>query len=78
MTIGERRIRGIIRDRVEAEKLYVEARNQGYTASLLTEERPNIFSQSVANIEPGREIDVNIKYFQTLACDDGWYGIRFS
>src|SRR5207249_4164153 len=63
MTIGERRIRGIIRERKEAEQIYQDARRQGFVASLLTEERPNIFTQSVANIEPGKEIDVNNKYF---------------
>ena len=77
MTIGERRIRGIIRERQEAERIYHEARRQGYVASLLTQERPNIFTQKVANIEPGKEIDVNIKYFQTLAYVDGWYEFVF-
>jgi Ca-activated chloride channel homolog len=77
MTIGERRIRGIIRERVEAEKIYREAKQQGYVASLLTQERPNIFTQSVANIEPGKAIDVTIQYFHTLACLDGWYEFVF-
>ena len=77
MTIGERRIRGIIRERQEAEQIYQEAKRQGYVASLLTEERPNIFTQSVANIEPGKEIDVNIKYFHTLDYVDGWYEFVF-
>ena len=77
MTIGERRIRGVIRERKEAEQIYQEARSQGYVASLLTEERPNIFRQSVANIEPRKQIDVNIKYFQTLAYADGWYEFVF-
>jgi Ca-activated chloride channel family protein len=77
MTIGERRIRGIIRERKEAEEIYQEAKRQGYVASLLTEERPNIFTQSVANIEPGQEIDVNIKYLHTLSYVDGWYEFVF-
>jgi len=77
MTIGERRIRGIIRERQEAEKIYQEARSQGHVASLLTQERPNIFTQKVANIEPGNEIDINIKYFNTLAYVDGWYEFVF-
>src|ERR1019366_4111646 len=77
MTIGERRIRGIIRERQEAEQIYQEAKRQGYVASLLTEERPNVFTQSVANIEPGKEIDVNIKYFHTLDYVDGWYEFVF-
>src|SRR6266478_8120993 len=77
MTIGERRIRGIIRERNEAEALYKEAKRQGYVASLLTEERPNIFTQSVANIEPGKEILVNPKYFHTLSYVDGWHEFVF-
>jgi Ca-activated chloride channel homolog len=77
MTVGERKIRGIIREREEAEKIYREARSQGYVASLLTQERPNIFTQKVANIEPGKAIDINIKYFSTLAYADGWYEFVF-
>lgn len=77
MKIGERRIRGIIRERHEAEQIYQEAKHQGYVASLLTEERPNIFTQSVANIEPGKQIDVTIRYFHTLSYVDGWYEFVF-
>jgi Ca-activated chloride channel family protein len=77
MTIGERRIRGIIRERKEAEQIYQQAKSQGHVASLLTQERPNIFTQKVANIEPGKQIDVNIKYFNTLAYVDGWYEFVF-
>jgi Ca-activated chloride channel family protein len=77
MTIGERRIRGVIREREEAEAIYQSARRQGYVASLLTEERPNVFSQSVANIEPGKKIDVAIRYFNTLEYVDGFYEFVF-
>ncbi len=77
MIIGKRKIRGIIRERKEAEEIYRQARSQGYVASLLTQERPNIFTQKVANIEPGKNIDVNIKYFNTLAYVDGWYEFVF-
>jgi Ca-activated chloride channel family protein len=77
MVIGERRIRGILRERDEAEQIYAQARAQGYQASLLTQHRPNIFEQKVANIEPGHRIDVDIKYFQTLAYRDGWYSFVF-
>lgn len=77
MTVGERKIRGIIREREQAEKIYNEARSQGHVASLLTEERPNIFTQKVANIEPGKQIDINIRYFNTLRYDDGAYEFVF-
>ena len=71
MVIGERRIRGIIREREEAKKIYEEAKRQGYVAALLTEERPNIFTQKIANIEPGKQIDVEITYFNTVKYLDG-------
>lgn len=77
MTIGERRIRGIIREREEAERIYTQARARGHAASLLTQERPNIFTQRVANIEPGRTIDVEMTYFHTLAYRDGWFEFAF-
>ena len=77
MTVGERKIRGIIREREQAEKIYNEARSQGHVASLLAEERPNIFTQKVANIEPGKQIDINIRYFNTLRYDDGAYEFVF-
>ncbi|HEY7118687.1 MAG TPA: VIT domain-containing protein [Tepidisphaeraceae bacterium] len=77
MTIGDRKIRGIIRERAEAERIYTDAKRQGYVASLLTQERPNIFTQSVANIEPGKAIDIHITYFHTLAYGDGWYEWHF-
>lgn len=73
MTIGERKIRGIVRERAEAEQIYAEARAAGHVASLMTQERPNVFRQKVANIEPGRQIDIAITYFETLDYQDGWY-----
>ena len=77
MTIGDRRIRGIIREKEEAKKMYNAAKAGGYRASLLTQERPNVFTQKVANIEPGKQIDINLKYYNTLAYRDGWYEFIF-
>lgn len=77
MTIGERRIRGLIRERAEAEKIYQHAKRQGYVASLLTQERPNLFTQAVANLEPDKTIEVAIQYFHTLAYLDGWHEFVF-
>jgi Ca-activated chloride channel family protein len=71
MIIGQRKIRGIIREREEAKQIYEEAKRQGYVAALLTEERPNIFTQKIANIEPGKQIDVEITYFNTAKYLDG-------
>lgn len=77
MTVGNRHIRGIIRERHEAEQIYQEAKSQGYVASLLTQDRPNVFTQAVANIEPGKRIDIEIRYFNTLSYTDGSYEFVF-
>ena len=77
MVIGERRIRGILREKEEAVAIYEQARAQGYQVSLLTQHRPNVFEQKVANIDPGKRIDVRIDYFHTLAYRDGWYSFVF-
>ncbi len=77
MTVGDRTIRGVIREKEEAKQIYEAARSRGHVASLLTQQRPNIFTQKVANIEPGKAIDINIKYFNTLAYKDGWYEFVF-
>lgn len=55
MTVGDRRIVGQIKPRIEARKIYEAARAAGHITSLLDQERPNIFTQSVANIEPGEQ-----------------------
>jgi Ca-activated chloride channel family protein len=77
MEVGGRKIVGIVRSRAEAERIYQEALLRGQTASLLTQERPNIFTQSVANIEPGASVDIRITYFEKLAYEHGEYEYVF-
>lgn len=77
MTVGERTIRGVIRKREEAQQIYQAARNAGHHAAILEQQRPNIFTQKVANLEPGARIDVDITYFHTLAYADGWFEYVF-
>jgi len=77
MTVGDRVIKGEIKERGEARRIYDAARAQGHVASLLDQERPNIFTQSVANIEPGKNIDIKISYTETLDWDSGEYHFDF-
>ncbi|HUF03360.1 MAG TPA: VIT domain-containing protein [Aridibacter sp.] len=77
MTIGSRVITGKIRTREEARKIYEAAKSSGKTAALLDQERPNIFSQSVANILNGETIVVEISYVETLKYEDGAYEFVF-
>jgi len=75
--VGARTIRGIVRERAEAEQIYAAARRAGHVAALLTEERPNVFTQKIANLEPGAAIDVTLRYQHALAWVDGAFEFVF-
>ncbi len=77
MVIGERRIVGVIKKRADARAIYEQAIAAGQTAALLEQERPNIFTQSVGNIEPGQEINIEISYVDVLRYDMGEYEFSF-
>ncbi len=77
MVIGEREVRAKIEERQRARRIYVQAKRRGHTAALLEQERPNIFTQSIANIAPGEKIDVVIRYLQDLSYDAGRYEFVF-
>ncbi len=77
MIIGQRTITGLIKRRKEAREIYEQARQQGQRASLLEQERPNIFTQSVANIMPGDNIQIRIRYVNILRYDLGHYELVF-
>src|SRR5580700_2654089 len=62
MVIGDRIVVGEIKERVEAKAIYEEAKRAGRKATLIEQERPNIFTNSVANIGPGETIVVQIEY----------------
>jgi Ca-activated chloride channel family protein len=77
MTVGERRITGQIKPRAEARTIYEAARAAGHVASLLDQERPNIFSQALANIEPGAQVVIELSYVETLRSEDGVFEFVF-
>jgi Ca-activated chloride channel family protein len=77
MTIGERVVEGEIREKEQAKRTYAAAKAEGRRAALLEQERPNLFTSSVANIGPGEEVRVDIEYQQTLHYDQGRYELRF-
>ncbi len=77
MKIGERVIEGQIKEKAEAKKVYEQAKQEGKRASLVEQERPNIFTTSVANIGPGERITVEIEYQETVRYDQGTFSLRF-
>lgn len=77
MRIGEREIEGVIRERGEAANTYAAAKQAGFKATLVEQERANVFTTSVANIAPRDEIAITIEYQETLRYDDGTFRLRF-
>ncbi len=77
MRIGERVVEGRIKEREEARRAYDRAKQSGRRATLVEQERPNIFSTSVANIGPDDAIHVEIEYQQSLRYLSGEFSLRF-
>jgi len=73
MTIGERKIVAKIEERKKAREAYEAARENGQSASLLEQERPNVFTMNVANIMPGDKILVEMSYTELLIPEGGVY-----
>lgn len=73
MTIGEREIVAIIQEKQKARESYEQAREEGKSASLLEQMRPNVFQMNVANILPGDVIKVEMKYTELLIPESGLY-----
>ncbi|MDB4847007.1 marine proteobacterial sortase target protein [Candidatus Pseudothioglobus singularis] len=77
MYIDERVIEGQIKEKEEAKKIYEKAKSEGKSASLVEQQRPNIFTTKVANIAPGGTIKVAIEYQQGVIIENNRYSIRF-
>ena len=73
MTLGDRVLKARIKERSQARADYEQAKQQGRSASLLEQHRPNVFQMSVANILPGDEIRVELAYTELLVPQDGQY-----
>ena len=77
MKIGDRTIEGQVKEKEEARAAYVQARREGKKAALVEQQRPNLFTNAVANIGPDEWVRVTIEYQQTIAFDNGEYRLRF-
>lgn len=77
MKVGDRIVEGDIQERQAARAQYEQARSSGRRAALVEQERPNIFTTSVANIPPRGGIVVEIEYQQTLKYDPDGFSLRF-
>jgi Ca-activated chloride channel family protein len=75
--IGDRQIEGQVKEKEEARRTYEAAKREGRKAALVEQQRPNLFTNSVAHIGPNEMVRVTIEYQQSLAYDNGEYKLRF-
>ena len=77
MIVGGRVLEGEIQTRAEAVTTYQKAKSEGRKATLVEQERPNLFTTSVANLGPGEDVQVEIEYQEDLRYDSGRFTLRF-
>lgn len=77
MKVGSRVVVGEIKEKKEAKKIYEKAKSEGKVTSLVEQERVNVFTTSVANIEPKATVEITIEYQQSVNQKDEKFSIRF-
>jgi len=77
MKVGERLIIGEIKEKEQAKAVYEKAKKEGKKASLLVQNRANIFTTSIANIGPQETVEVEIEYQQIVRYSDNLFSLRF-
>jgi Ca-activated chloride channel family protein len=77
MRIGDQVIVAKIKEREQAKQEFDAAKKEGKSASLLEQQRPNVFSMSLANVMPGDQIEIELRYTELLVPTDGIYEVVF-
>jgi Ca-activated chloride channel family protein len=77
LTLRDQRITAKIKEREQAKQTFEKAKAAGKTASLLEEQRPNVFSMSLANVMPGDRVEVTLAYNELLVPEQGTYEFVF-
>src|SRR5688572_18422821 len=77
LQVGSRVIKGLVKERGEARRTYVEAVQQGKRAALLEQDRDDVFTVQVGNLPPGEEVTVRIVTSERLPFfEDGTTELR--
>ena len=76
LRIGDRFIEGQIKEKLEAKVIYEEAKAEGKKASLIEQQKPNLFTNKIANIGPGEVVVVQIEFQSKLLPKDGLWELR--
>ncbi len=77
MQVGNQRVTATIKEKEEAEEEFEAAKSEGKTASMMSEQRANVFTMDVANIMPGDEVRIELHYTELIMPADGTYQFVF-
>lgn len=77
MRVAGHVIKAVIKEREEAVQTFEKAKKEGKSASLLQQQRPNVFTMDVANVMPGDTIDIELRYTELLAPTEGVYEFTY-
>lgn len=77
MKVGDRTVQGVIQEKGEARRTYETAKAQGVKASLIEQQRPDVFTTAVANIGPGETVEVSVEMQQVVRWDRDHFSLRF-
>lgn len=77
MQIGNQIVTGVIKEKEEAKQEFETAKSEGKSASMLSEERANVFTMDVGNIMPGDEVRIELHYTELITPTDNSYQFVF-
>ena len=77
MRIGDELIIAKIREREKAREEFESAKKEGKSASLLEQARPNVFTMGLANLMPGEDVEIELRYTELLVPTDGQYQVVY-
>lgn len=77
LRVGDRVVDAQIREKQQARAEFAHAKREGKSAALLEQQRPNVFTMAIANVMPGDEIAVDLRYTETLVPTEGTYRFVF-
>lgn len=77
LRVGERAVDAQIREKQQARREFDQAKRDGKSASLLEQQRPNVMSMAIANVLPGDQIAVELRYTETIVPTEGTYRFVF-
>src|SRR6201746_377370 len=76
MKVGDRTSQGTIQDKDQARQTYQDATRQGVKASLVEQQRPDLFTTAVAGIGPGETVEIAIEMQQVVRWEQGHFSLR--